>query len=68
MRADRNLILFLKNTEWYTFVVGKGYVPTEKAPPKAVQAMEAYNSYTYNKKQQAINQDVNFEVYKKEVK
>lgn len=68
MRYDENFAFFITHTDWYTFVVGKGYVPTEKAPEKAVQAMEAYNSYTYNKKQQAINQDVNFEVYKKEVK
>lgn len=48
MRADKNLICFLMNPDWYTFVVGKGYVPTTKAPIEAVEAMEAYNSYTYN--------------------
>ena len=45
MRRDRNLEIFLGHPEWYTFDDEKGYVPTEKAPPEAVEAMEKYNKY-----------------------
>lgn len=48
MRIDRNLIIFLGKCDWYTFEKGVGYVPTDKAPPEAIEAMKQYNSYTYN--------------------
>lgn len=48
MRYDRNYAYFRPHTDWYTFEVGIGYVPTDKAPPEAVKAMQAYNSYTFN--------------------
>lgn len=46
MRIDRNLIVFIAHSDWYTFVKGIGYVPTEKAPKEAVEAMKRYNSYS----------------------
>lgn len=46
MRRDRNLEVFIMHTDWYTFDVNIGYVPTEKAPPEAVEAMKKYNSYS----------------------
>ena len=49
MRIDRNFVVFIMHTDWYTHVKGVGYVPTEKAPKEAVEAMKRYNSYT-NKK------------------
>ena len=45
MRFDRNLALFIGHFDWYTFELGTGYVPTEKAPPEASEAMKLYNSY-----------------------
>lgn len=48
MRYDKNYAYFRPHEEWYTLVKGIGYVPTEKAPPEAVKAMEEYNSYTFN--------------------
>lgn len=50
MRIDRNFIIFSENEEWYTFEVGVGYVPTEKAPKEAVEAMEKYNGYAFKEK------------------
>ena len=50
MRIDPNFIIFAKHEEWYKFEVGKGYVPTEKAPEEAVEAMKKYNSYTFKVK------------------
>lgn len=47
MRVDSNFIIFVDHEEWYTFKIGIGYVPTDKAPKKAVDAMKEYNSYTY---------------------
>lgn len=47
MRADRNLLVFLGHYDWYTLKKGVGYVPTDKAPPEAVDAMKRFNSYTY---------------------
>ena len=48
MRYDKNLVIFLGHTEWYTFEVGVGYVPTDEAPPEAVKAMAEYNSYSFS--------------------
>lgn len=50
MRFDRNAAYFVPHSDWYTFEKGVGYVPTEKAPEKAVKAMKEFNSYTYNTK------------------
>ena len=47
MRYDKNFAMFAKHTEWYDFVVGVGYLPTEKAPLESVLAMLEYNSYTF---------------------
>ena len=46
MRKDNNLLIFIFHHEWYTHVKGVGYVPTEKAPKEAVEAMKRYNSYS----------------------
>lgn len=50
MRYDENFAFFSSHSEWYEFVAGKGYIPTDKAPPKAVEAIKKYNSYRFNKK------------------
>ena len=43
MRYDKDLALFAKHLDWYKVVHGIGYVPTDKAPEKARNAMENYN-------------------------
>lgn len=48
MRFDRNFAVFAGQSEWYQFVNGRGYVPTDKAPEEAKKAMEKYNSYAFN--------------------
>ena len=45
MRIDENLIYFLPHPEWYTHKKGVGYIPTDRAPKEAVEAMKRYNSY-----------------------
>lgn len=50
MRYDRNFAVFAGHSDWYTFVKGVGYVPTDKAPEEAVKAMKEFNSYTYQTK------------------
>ena len=50
MRYDKNYAYFRPHFDWYTFVKGVGYVPTDKAPEKAVKAMEEFNSYRYKNK------------------
>jgi hypothetical protein len=45
MRCDKNFMYFSKHSDWYTFEMGVGYVPTEKAPAKAVEAIKAYNEF-----------------------
>lgn len=52
MRYDKNYAYFRPHTEWYNFVVGVGYIPTEKAPSDAVKAMQAYNAYTFGTQKQ----------------
>ena len=47
MRADHNFKVFSGHEDWYTFQIGIGYVPTEKAPKEAIEAMKKFNSYTY---------------------
>lgn len=48
MRYDKNYAYFRPHFDWYTVIKGVGYVPTDKAPPEAVEAMREYNSYTFN--------------------
>ena len=43
MRKDTDFMIFCDHPEWYTTVKYVGYVPTEKAPPEAVEAMERVN-------------------------
>ncbi len=50
MRIDPNWIIFTKDSSWYTFEKGVGYIPTDKAPEEAVKAMQEYNRYTFNTK------------------
>lgn len=35
----------LSHLDWYTHVIGEGYKPTDKAPPEAVEALNALNEY-----------------------
>ena len=46
MRIDRNLMVFIGHSDWYKHVNGVGYVPTDKAPKEAIEAMKKYNSYS----------------------
>lgn len=50
MRYDKGYAYFRPHTDWYTWVSGVGYVPTEKAPEDAVKAMEAYNKKIFEEK------------------
>ena len=50
MRYDKNFLYFISHTDWYKFVVGVGYVPTDKAPEEAIKAMKKYNAYLLSKK------------------
>ena len=36
---------FLPHTEWYTAVEGVGYIPTEIAPPEAIESMKRLNEW-----------------------
>ena len=47
MRYDKNFAVFAKHTNWYNFVIGYGYVPTDKAPTKVERAMFEYNCYRF---------------------
>lgn len=49
MRYDKNYAYFAAHIDWYTFEKGVGYIPTDKAPKEAVEAMKRYNSYTFKK-------------------
>lgn len=40
---------FLGHFDWYTNEPGKGYIPTEKAPPEAVEATKRLNEYNLKK-------------------
>lgn len=43
MRADKDLRIFLGNSDWYKLKKNIGYIPTDKAPKEAVEAMKRYN-------------------------
>ena len=43
MRIDTDYIVFAAHFDWYIFVPGTGYVPTDKAPDYAVEAMKRWN-------------------------
>lgn len=49
MRIDRNYILFFAHDDWYTNEEGHMYIPTDKCPEEAREAMDRYNSYTFPK-------------------
>lgn len=48
MRFDKDFLIFASHFDWYTVVDGKGYVPTEKAPIEAIEAMERVNRRNEN--------------------
>ena len=52
MRYDKDFAIFAGNTEWYEFKIGEGYVPTNKAPKEAIDAMHRYNE---NAKRRRVN-------------
>lgn len=54
MRFDENYALFAKNTNWFKFIIGIGYVPTKEAPPEAVEAMKNFDFYTYGTPKEKI--------------
>ena len=39
----------LEHPDWYTYENGKGYIPTEKAPPEAVEAINRLNEFALKK-------------------
>ena len=43
MRYDKDYVIFAGHFDWFKVVSGVGYVPTEKAPKEAREAMERYN-------------------------
>lgn len=43
MRIIKELLVFIHHYDWYT-TDEFGYVPTDKAPPEAVDAMRIVNS------------------------
>lgn len=43
MRNDKDFFYFAPHFDWYIVEKGKGYVPTDKAPPEAVEAMRRVN-------------------------
>ena len=45
MRVDPNYMVFAPHYDWYTVVKGVGYVPTDKAPKEAVEAMKKHNAH-----------------------
>ena len=47
MRYDKNFAYFIGQYDWYTVKKGVGYVPTDKAPIEAIEAMMKYNAYTF---------------------
>lgn len=47
MRKDRDLIFFLTHHDWYVRdESGQYFIPTEKAPPEAAEAMKRVNERT----------------------
>ena len=47
MRYDKNFAMFAKHTDWYYFIEGYGYVPTDEASAEAETAMFEYNCYSF---------------------
>lgn len=43
MRILKELNVFIDHDDWYTKDKNRFFVPTEKAPPEAVKAMEKLN-------------------------
>ncbi len=43
MRVEKDYAVFVNHPEWYTFVPGIGFIPTEQAPDYAVEAMKRWN-------------------------
>ena len=43
MRINNDLKVFIARPDWYEIVEGVGYVPTDKAPVEAVDAMKRVN-------------------------
>lgn len=50
MRYDRDYVVFAGHFDWFKVVPGIGYVPTEKAPKEAREAMDRYNKNNIKKK------------------
>lgn len=50
MRVDKDYASFASHLEWYNYVHGEGYMPTDTAPAEAVEAMERYNKRIFPKK------------------
>lgn len=49
MKYDRDYVVFAGHFDWFKAVPGVGYVPTEKAPKEAREAMERYNKNNIKK-------------------
>lgn len=43
MRRNKDFEMFIEHFDWYTEDENHHFIPTDKAPPEAVEAMERYN-------------------------
>ena len=55
MRIMKELDLFAKHFDWYTKDSEGYYVPTEKAPPEAIAAMEKCNDIAKRDKERHVH-------------
>ncbi len=55
MRYDKNLDVFIERFDWYKKDnSGCFYIPTEKAPPEAVEAMKRVNERKKWEREQGV--------------
>lgn len=47
MRRDSVYHIFAGHFDWYTIDPKKGFIPTEKAPKEAVEAMKRHNATNF---------------------
>jgi len=47
MRIDKDYLLFGTHHDWYKVIKGVGYVPTDKAPKEAREAMKRFNKNSF---------------------
>ncbi len=55
MRYDKDYAIFAIHFDWYDFVPYVGYVPTDRAPKEAREAMKRYNEEHYKDERPSKN-------------